>query len=210
MACPVCSLKEERLLENRKRRFFRCPRCGFVHAEFPPDEDQARRRYLLHHNDTEEYRTYLGGIIKRALTLCAEHGRRIETVLDFGSGPDEAAARILRGYGIQTDSWDPFFHPVPPQKEAYDLVLCIEAAEHFFNPALEFCTIADALNDGGLALLHTSLTPAADDEFLRWWYKEDSTHVSFYSELSLRMLAEGASLVLEGITDGSFIVMRKV
>jgi len=111
--------------------------------------------------------------------------------------------------GIKTDSWDPFFHPAPPRKGAYDLVLSIEAAEHFSNPALEFRAIATALKNGGRAVLHTSIAPDNDDDFLQWWYKEDSTHVSFYSALSLRMLAEGASLALEGITDRCFIVMKK-
>ena len=104
--------------------------------------------------------------------------------------------------------WDPFFVPdVPFFADGADAVLCLEVAEHFENPARGFEGLAKACRPGGYAAVQTLFVPETDGEagtdtdtgaeaaaaaFRSWWYKEDATHVSFYTEKALKVCAERA------------------
>ncbi|WP_428769802.1 class I SAM-dependent methyltransferase [Treponema sp. HNW] len=111
---------------------------------------------------------------------------------------------------------DPFFAPDTPFFEGgADAVLCLEVAEHFENPHEGFAGLARACKKGGYAAVQTLFAPesggeagadtssgaeiaaganaqAAESAFRSWWYKEDTTHVSFYTEKALKACAERA------------------
>ena len=48
------------------------------------------------------------------------------------------------------------------------------------------------------------------ENFKKWWYKEDTTHVSFYSEKSLQKCGERVGLELIKQHDNRFFVMKKI
>lgn len=120
-------------------------------------------------------------------------------VLDWGAGPEPVATELLRERGYEVQPYDPLFGPpLPSENHLFDIILCIEVAEHFKNPAADFEIMARYLKPGGLLAVHTHTIPkglfAAKEHtltnyFVPWWYKEDPTHVSFYSETSLGLLA---------------------
>jgi SAM-dependent methyltransferase len=208
MACPVCGFPGDYPLEAGKRRFKRCKQCAFIQAQTFPTEEEARRRYELHDNGAgnEGYSRFLSSVIEKA--LAAAPGAR--SVLDWGSGPNPLAVDLLRQRGFSVTGWDPFFASEnEPLEAAYDLILCIETAEHFFDPQKEFRRISQSLKQDGLAVLHTHLAPLDDSTFSTWWYKEDFTHVSFYTEESLRFLAEDAGLSVDRIEERKLVFLKK-
>lgn len=204
-----------------RRRFFRCGSCGFfwVDPADRPTEAESRRRYLLHENteDNRGYMEYLSGIIRRALALFPDvppEGTSPKApprrALDWGSGPNPTASRLLEAAGWEVFSWDPLFsRDVLPPEGAFDLVLSIETAEHFRDPRREFAALGACLKPGGKAVIHTHLAPERDEDFLSWWYIQDITHLSFYSRRSLEVLAGAAGLVLDTVEGGKLAVFRK-
>lgn len=136
-------------------------------------------------------------------------GRPLKAV-DWGCGPTPLCAELLRARGVDAVAWDPCFRPEElPAPGSADLVLCVEVAEHFLDPIADFRAFALRLKPGGRALLHTHLAPEEDGAFLRWWYIEDPTHVSFYSKQSLELLAEHAALERPRTEEGKFCLLRR-
>jgi hypothetical protein len=208
--CLVCSSSSLRLLKTPRKKFFRCGGCGFsfLHPDFLPSEEAALARYTLHQNDddNEGYHHYISKIIDRALFYAGN----VETVVDWGSGPNPLASKIMREKGLSVFSWDPNFSANEnPRKAFYDAGICIEAAEHFINPQKDFAAFFAALKLGAYAFIHTHLAPNDDDDFLRWWYTEDITHVSFYNKRSLEILGNMNRAKLITIEDNKLVVFRK-
>jgi pseudouridine kinase len=199
-------------LESPQRNFFRCGFCGFswVDPRFLVDEETSRRRYLLHRNNHshEGYTRFLSSIIERALTYTG--AQKNMKILDWGSGPHPVTASILAHRGFEAVSWDPFFaNEHTPEQEAFDMALCIETAEHFIKPRQDFSRFARCLKPGGWAFIHTHTVSQEDGDFLRWWYIQDCTHVSFYSEKSLEILAAMNSLSFVVLEGGKLAVLRR-
>jgi pseudouridine kinase len=213
MNCPVCASEHVHPVTNSRRIFFRCGFCGFSWSDSIPDEETSRARYGLHRNDerNEGYMSFLSRIIDRALAYTGMSCRGMPLrVIDWGSGPNPLGVKLLNQRGLESVPWDPFFasERTPPDA-AFDLALCIEVAEHFMHPRHDFHDLARVLKPGAWALMHTHISPVEDEEFLRWWYIEDITHISFYSEKSLQILAAMASLSLINLEEGKIAMLRK-
>lgn len=120
--------------------------------------------------------------------------------LDFGAGPGPVLASYLRSQGHRVALYDPFFHPDPGAlARDYDFITCTEAAEHFFDPKKEFDLLFRCLRPGGYLGMMTEfvfpdLTP---EDFLKWYYAKDPSHVCFYQERSLEWIAEHYGVELE-------------
>jgi hypothetical protein len=209
MNCLVCASSNLCLLKNPRRTFFRCNDCGFsfLHPDFLPSEEAALNRYKFHQNDDDNkgYQEYLSNIIDRALFYAGKP----KSVIDWGSGPAPLASHILRDQGFSVFSWDPnFASSEKPQQSFYDAGICIEVAEHFINPQKDFSAFFETVKRGSFVIVHTHLAPKDDDAFLRWWYTEDITHVSFYSECSLEIIAEKNNAKLITIENEKLVVYR--
>jgi pseudouridine kinase len=162
----------------------------------------------LHRNDEQNrgYAAFLSGVIDRAFWYAGKP----RNALDWGSGPNPLAAELLARRGVETAVWDPLFGSAQiPPKESFDLVLCIETAEHFAEPRRDFRELARTLRPGAWAFIHTHLAPEDDAEFLKWWYIQDITHISFYSEKSLRILGDVVSLSFARVEENKLIAFRR-
>jgi SAM-dependent methyltransferase len=147
-----------------------------------------KNRYKAHQNhlDNPGYKEFLSPAIE-----ALKHMKKLGAKgLDYGCGPTEALARLARNEGFQCDTYDPFFFPKKLENlKPLDFILCTEAAEHFFNPQLEFEKIFSLLKPDGCLILMTELHTESTD-FESWYYAKDPTHVSFYSELSIDWISE--------------------
>jgi SAM-dependent methyltransferase len=210
MVCPACSSLSVGPLATARRRFFRCAACRFAWAapECRPTEAEARARYAKHRNSPLDrgYVAYLGDILA---TTAAATGVASGRVVDWGSGPDPVFAGALERAGYSVAAWDPLFAAAPPPEGDRDLAFCIEVAEHFFDPRKDFAALAATLAPGGWAALHTHPAPEDDAEFLAWWYVEDPTHVSFYTDAAIAALARSADLIPAGRPSEKLWLLRR-
>ena len=167
-------------------------RCGACEARFldpgqrPPPQGEVAR-YRQHENDVDDprYRRFLSKLAGPLLERLAPGLRG----LDYGCGPGPTLAAMLREAGHHMALYDPFFHPEGSALDRrYDFITCTETAEHFHHPADEFDRLDGLLRRGGWLGLMTCFQ-TEDARFADWHYRRDPTHVVFYREATMRMIA---------------------
>jgi 2-polyprenyl-3-methyl-5-hydroxy-6-metoxy-1,4-benzoquinol methylase len=189
--CPLCAGTHFAHFHRDKRRdYLRCLDCLLV---FVPDSQhlnlqQEKAIYDLHENHADDggYRQFLSRLATPLLNRL-ESG---STGLDYGCGPGPLLAEMLKQAGHTVELYDPFYadHRHNLQKR-YDFVTCTEVAEHFRQPQFEFQRLFTLLKPRGHLGLMTKLVIDAE-AFAGWHYKNDQTHISFFSRPTLQWLAE--------------------
>lgn len=106
--------------------------------------------------------------------------------------------------------YDPFFAPdFTSIKNGADLVLCLEVIEHFEEPRLCIKDLCSKVRRGGYLAIGTQfLTPQIN--FDKWWYKEDLTHVAFYTIDALLHLLKKFNFELVQKSDGFALFYARV
>ena len=170
------------------KEYFQCGICDLVwlHPRHWPSPDEERGRYLEHRNDSADsaYLEYLSRLAEPVCALISPPARGI----DYGCGPAEGMRTLLAPRGYEVDSYDPLFYPRPDlEPAAYDFLLCNEAAEHFFRPAEEFRRMDSIVDKGGVLAFSSGLV-INKERFLGWNYRQDPTHVIFFSEKCVRWI----------------------
>lgn len=187
--CPLCSCSSRFYAEDARRNYFQCPCCDLVFADPASHLDAAAEKavYDLHRNDPDDsgYRAFLA----RLLTPFKERLQPGMEGLDYGCGPGPALARMLNEAGMRIALYDPFYAPdAAVLNRTYDFVACTETVEHFRRPAEDWEQLVALLRPGAWLGVVTQLV-ISRERFCGWQYKNDPTHVSFYSTTVFQWLA---------------------
>jgi len=189
--CVLCeSSRTSKILVDQSRTYFDCADCGLVSLspEFRITSDQELARYKLHNNSPEDpdYIKFLS----RAVTPLESFLKPGMTGLDYGCGPGPAISKMLAKKGYEVQLYDPFFYPREfTEFDSFDFIVSTETIEHFFCPAREFLKIRSLVKSGGVLALMTEVLDDTQD-FAKWWYIKDPTHVSLYRAKTFTWLAE--------------------
>lgn len=143
--------------------------------------------YDLHDNDpnNEGYRAFLS----RLADPLRERLPAGASGLDYGCGPGPALSAMLSEQGFPTAVFDPIYAKYPEAlQQRYDFICCSEVVEHFTEPGIEFDRLFSLLKPQGWLGIMTKRV-IDREAFSRWHYKNDPTHVSFFSEPTFRWLA---------------------
>lgn len=150
-----------------------------------PEEELAH--YRTHENDPGDpgYRAFLSRLADPLLKQLQPGLNG----LDFGCGPGPALAQMMREAGHGMAVFDPFFAPDKrPLQTTYDFITCTEVVEHFHQPYIEFSRLNAILKPGGWLGIMT-MFQTDDARFANWHYRKDPTHVVFYRETTMRVIA---------------------
>lgn len=189
--CPVCRVSPLRpFVTVAGRAYSRCDVCLATALDRPHWLDSATERahYDLHQNDPADvrYRAYLSRFSEPFLERLSPGA----LILDYGCGPGPALAAMFEEAGHTVRLYDPHFQPETAVLTGpYDAIACTETAEHFHAPAVEFDRLGALLRPGGWLGLMTCFQ-TDDDRFVTWQYRTDPTHVVFYREATLRIVAD--------------------
>jgi len=190
-ACPLCSSKlTENLHKDSHREYLKCSHCDFVFVPkiYHLTEEDERARYDTHNNDPEDdrYRNFLNQLLKPLKERIPKNA----SGLDFGSGPGPTLSLMLEGRGYSVDLYDKFYARNDAVFDRqYDFITASEVVEHLRQPLVELSRLMGLLKSNGvLAIMTQILTPQID--FEQWYYKNDPSHVGFFSEKVLNFLAE--------------------
>ncbi len=180
--CPLCMGIETSLYcADARRSYLQCETCKLVFV--PPgwhlDERAEKAQYDLHQNDPYDagYRLFLSRLMHPLANKLAPGARG----LDFGCGPGPALARMLEEVGFEIAVYDRFY--VPDESvfcDSYDFVTATEVVEHLRQPRRELDRLWALLSSRGWLGLMTKLVEGPD-VFASWHYKNDPTHICFYS-----------------------------
>ena len=188
--CPLCSSTE--IFEFHKdslREYLRCDVCRliFVPREFHLSIADEKAEYDLHENSPGDsgYRRFLSRLFEPVNARLYPGSKG----LDFGSGPGPTLSIMFEEVGHDVSVYDPFYAAdKSPLKLQYDFVTSSEVVEHFRNPAEDLQRLWSCVRQGGVLGIMTKL--ALDEaSFARWHYKNDLTHVCFFSRETFRWVS---------------------
>jgi hypothetical protein len=209
--CPLCQHPDCLVFcQDKHRQYWRCPVCQLIYAD--PSALLAAEAeikiYQQHQNDPADarYRAFLN---KLAAPLQQKLAHNSLQGLDFGCGPGPTLSLMLSEIGHQMAIYDPYFANKPEVLAThYDFICATEVIEHFYQPAQEWQLWLNLLKPGGWLGLMTKLTDNVA-EFSQWHYKNDPTHVSFFSRHTFAYLAERDGFSLE-IIGPDVILMQRI
>lgn len=208
--CPLCqnlmakaffSCERKEFGKIVPRDYFCCGTCGlaFLHPEQRLNHLEEKQRYETHDNDITQagYRQFL----QQLWGPLREHlGPRAEG-LDFGCGPTKSLASLAAGESYSISSFDPYFYPDwESLKRDYDFVFCSEVVEHFCTPLESWTEIFRLCRPHGVVGVMTSLLMNLN-EFPKWHYHQDLTHVVFYQPKTILWISNHFSRPVNIISD---------
>jgi len=148
---------------------------------------EEKAEYDLHQNspDDQGYRDFLSRIFAPMHDRLAAGSKG----LDFGSGPGPTLSVMFEEAGYSMTIYDPFYAADETAlREHYDFVTVSEVVEHFREPKEDLDRVWSCVKPGGLLGIMTKLTLDVES-FASWHYKNDRTHVSFFSKETFKWLA---------------------
>ncbi len=195
--------------DDSGREYLRCPSCGlvFLRPDQRPGREEEFSRYQKHRNSPEDrgYREFLENLIDPLDSMLQPGSRG----LDFGSGPVPVLSSMLASRGHKMNIFDPFFADDQSVFEQdYDFITAAEVVEHLFNPGAELERLWGCLKEGGYLGIMTEPLPR-DKSFGSWYYKNDRTHVAFFSGKTFRWL-EAHWKASREYARGNVLIFKKI
>jgi len=208
-SCPLCYGGDVlEFLQDSRRRYLQCHACQlvFVPAVQFLTPQQEKAEYDLHRNEADDpgYRRFLSRLFLPMETRLKSASRG----LDFGSGPGPTLSLMFEEMGHSVALYDPFYAPQPAALEtAYDFITATEVVEHLHQPGRELERLWRILKPGGHLGVMTKLV-LDRQAFARWHYKNDLTHVCFYSRGTFEWLATRWQADIDFVAKDA-IILRK-
>lgn len=190
-ACRLCHApKLQHYAEDKRRPYWVCSLCRLIQVlpeHFLSAEDE-KAQYDLHENDVhdERYRAFLA---RTATPLLARLSQPAQG-LDFGCGPGPLLAEIMREAGHEVVLYDAFYFPSAAVfEQSYDFITATEVAEHLHDVQHWLDQLWACLRRNGWLAIQTRQAVAME-AFPAWHYKNDPTHVNFFTPATFHWLAE--------------------
>ncbi|MBN2714933.1 MAG: class I SAM-dependent methyltransferase [Deltaproteobacteria bacterium] len=200
LACSLCDTPQPVFLgADQRRSYYQCPQCALVMV--PPSQYLSlaaeRRHYNCHCNspDDPNYRQFLSTLFLPLNQLLPPASRG----LDFGCGPGPTLHLMFEEAGHRMAVYDPYYFPDNSLlAQTWDFITLSEVSEHLHAPGEVLQRVWRQLNPGGMLGIMTRFFPA-NTPIETWFYKNDDTHVCFFSTTTFEYLAKrlNAQLQLE-------------
>jgi len=198
LQCPLCLQSEmAHYSEDKKRRYLRCLNCQLISVPetYHLAEAAEKAEYDKHINDPNDpgYRKFLA----RTLTPLLKRIPTGAKGLDYGCGPGPAISVMAKEQGFEVVNYDIYYHKVPEVLEKqYDFITMTEVIEHLASPAKVLKRLDKMLKPGGILAVMTKRV-INQQAFSCWHYKNDPTHICFYSEKSFQWVGQKLNWQLE-------------
>ena len=189
--CPLCCHAAVSDYDKDGLRYYlQCKECRlvFVPHQFHLSPGDEREVYDLHQNSPDDpgYRQFLSRLADPLLERLAPNS----CGLDFGSGPEPTLSVILAEQGHQMSVYDPYYAPNQQALAGrYDFITSTEVVEHLAAPGQELDRLWALLRPGGWLGIMTKLV-IDQSAFRSWHYKNDPTHICFFSVQTFEYLAQ--------------------
>lgn len=191
--CKICGSNTRVIRDTQfEIDYYKCLECEFIQMDdkYKVSYEDERAVYDLHENSLE-CEGYVN-MFRKFLDESVMPFRRNGCGLDFGSGPTPVLMQLInRDYEFDMENYDLHFQPDKVyENKKYNLVVSTEVVEHLLDPMESFELIYSILDEGGVFAFMTMIHNNDDESFKDWWYRRDKTHISFYSEKTLKYIAD--------------------
>jgi len=191
MHCPLCRVGVgTNYCKDRQRYYWQCPHCTlvFVDKQFYLSEVAEKQLYDLHENSLDDpgYLKFLS----RTYQPLLHQLKKPSIGLDFGCGPVPALAHVLTQHGHHVHCYDHFYaQDNNVWQHQYDFICTTEVVEHLQQPGEILHRLWSHLKVGGVLAIMTKLV-INQTAFSQWHYKNDLSHICFFSETTFQWLAD--------------------
>ena len=199
--CPLCLNETTSPVYHQDsiRAYHHCSCCGLVRVgdQYRLTAVKEKAQYDLHQNnpDDPEYRKFLGRTFDPLQARVSKHS----VGLDFGCGPGPTISKMGDQVGLKISNYDLYYYNDPELLETqYDFVTMTEVIEHIAEPG-ELLKVMDSLLKPKAILAIMTKRLIDYQQFINWHYKNDPTHICFYSLDTFRWIADQFSWRMEVI-----------
>ena len=212
MQCKICHKDTETFYDDYMQcETYHCGSCEFIFK----DEQaiislEKELKVYEQHNNSEENLGYVAMFQDFMDKTFAPYTKNIQTVLDFGSGPNPILANMLKKSEFDVEHYDKFFAPKKVyENKKYDLITSTEVIEHISDIHEVMKLFSEHLNPQGYLAIMTQFHSNEKEDYLKWWYRRDPTHISFFRPKTFEVLANFYDLVLLYSNDKKLILLQK-
>jgi 2-polyprenyl-3-methyl-5-hydroxy-6-metoxy-1,4-benzoquinol methylase len=210
MTCPLCLKNNfEHYFHDKFRDYWQCINCQlvFVNPEQYLSLADEKAIYDQHQNSPSDqgYRKFLNKLL---VPLTAKL-KKATNGLDFGCGPGATVSVMLKEEGFLVSDYDIFYANKPELLEhIYEFITCTEVIEHLHKPYQEINLLSSLLKPRGYLGI---MTKRVIDKYMfsTWHYKNDLTHVCFYSVKTFEYIAKHWGYNLQIINSDSVILQKR-
>ncbi|MCF6340949.1 MAG: class I SAM-dependent methyltransferase [Sulfurimonas sp.] len=211
--CKLCSSNTNSIVDGKTKKIYhKCLVCQYIFLDkkFYINNVCEKKHYDKHHNDLESL-----GYVEMFNNLIDEfiepYIKEIKTVLDFGCGEGEVLPILLEHREVKCDRYDLFYFPKKIYiDKQYDLILSTEVFEHLQNPLEILKELLIHLKKDAYLLLMSAFHPNDNDEFLKWWYIRDITHIGFFNITTFEHIASEFNLEIIKHNTKNIILFKKL
>ncbi len=213
LQCPLCASRQvTQYHSDKKRDYVACQNCHlvFVPKQWHLTAAEEKAEYDKHDNSelSPGYKKFLS---KALLPLAGRVGRYLgdgARGLDFGCGEGAFLSAMAAENNLQLDNYDLYYHPGTEVLQArYDYIVMTEVLEHIAQPGQLIPRIESMLQQRALLLVMTKRV-IDQERFANWHYKQDPTHICFYSIDTFEWLAKEKAWQLEVVSDDVVVFYR--
>ncbi|MFT5450655.1 MAG: 2-polyprenyl-3-methyl-5-hydroxy-6-metoxy-1,4-benzoquinol methylase [Enterobacterales bacterium] len=196
--CPLClNTALEPYVEDNKRSYLKCLNCELISVpgEYLLTDVEEKAEYDQHQNDPDDdgYKQFLS----RAFDPLVSRISKNSEGLDFGCGPGPTISVMADTLGIKVSNYDLYyFHDTELLNKKYDFITMTEVIEHV-NDAKALLEQLDKILKQKAILAVMTKRVIDKENFRHWHYKNDPTHIRFYSIKTFQWIAENFNWQLE-------------
>jgi hypothetical protein len=201
--CPLCSDESHQTAyhQDKNRCYIQCGICDLVWVpeEFWLSKSDEKAIYDLHENSSDDlgYQRFLS----RTVTPLLAKISIMDEGLDFGCGPSATISHMLAQHNIMQRNYDLYyFNDRKLLEQHYNFITMTEVIEHISNQK-ELIELLDSLLEPKATLAVMTKRVSSQEAFTKWHYKNDATHVCFYSLKTFQWLAVKMNWELQVIDD---------
>ena len=194
--------------QDKKREYWQCQHCQLVQVPkaFHLSVEQEKAEYDKHDNQDDDlgYRRFLS----RCLSPVLERVTPEQSGLDFGCGEGKVLSKMADELGVQINNYDLFYaNDKSLLEREYDFITATEVIEHIYDAKSAFELFDRLLKPNGFIALMTKRVLDIE-AFSRWHYKNDPTHICFYSLVTFEWLAKHYGWTLE-VMSNDVVFLKK-
>ncbi len=203
--CPLCKNNKinKDYHRDKLRRYYQCLSCQLVIVpkQFHLSGKDEKALYDIHQNNPEDfgYRKFLSRTMDPLLLRLSLKKTEEPVGLDFGCGPGPVLSEMAKEERITVHNYDPLYYPFPELlKNKYDFITMTEVIEHVSKP-LSLLTLLGSLMKSNATLAVMTKRVSSQEKFKNWHYKNDPTHICFYSMETFYWIASKFNWQLEEV-----------
>ncbi len=213
MNCKICGTKSNHFFDDG-RSFFKCPFCSLIFTKSLIDTTSTDQHYKSQWENQSE--SFWNKNVDVFLSIVQRY-HNPRKILDFGSGSGGLTAGLQKR-GFDATPLEPMIHGYLKDKnfpENFDVVVALEVIEHLPNVRGELHEIEKVLTSGGIMLFTTLLTNSfintqhEKQYFKNWIYKDDQTHVNFFCNKTISVIADLGNYDIDIFGNNVFVIRRQ-